>query len=37
VLVRADGTPMALFTSDFALRRFASEHPDVRLDRVLTG
>ncbi len=37
VLVRADGTPMALFTSDFALRRFEREHPDVRLDRVLTG
>jgi peptide chain release factor 3 len=36
VLVRSDGTPLALFTSEFALERFARDHPEVTLDKLLT-
>ena len=36
VLFRRDGTPLALFTSEWRLERFAQEHPDVLLDRLLT-
>jgi peptide chain release factor 3 len=37
VLHRTDGTPLAVFTSDFHLRRFEREHPDVLLDRFMSG
>ena len=36
LLYRSDGELMALFTSDYMLERFAADHPDVRLDRLLT-
>jgi peptide chain release factor 3 len=36
VLFRTDGTPLALFTSEWRLERFAQDHPDVTLDRLLT-
>jgi peptide chain release factor 3 len=36
VLWHTDGTPLALFTSEFLLERFEREHPDVTLDRMLT-
>ncbi|HEU0316990.1 MAG TPA: peptide chain release factor 3 [Solirubrobacteraceae bacterium] len=36
VLVRTDGTELALFTSDFMLDRLARENPDVLLERLLT-
>ena len=36
VLFRHDGTPLALFTSQWLLEHFEREHPDVRLDRLLT-
>jgi peptide chain release factor 3 len=36
VLFRRDGTPLALFTSDWRLERFAQDHPLVTLDRMLT-
>ncbi|MDP8967942.1 MAG: peptide chain release factor 3, partial [Actinomycetota bacterium] len=36
ILYRSDGTPLALFTSDFMLERFQRQHPDVTLDRMLT-
>ena len=36
VLFRTDGTPLALFTSDWRLERFAADFPDVTLDRMLT-
>jgi peptide chain release factor 3 len=36
LLYRSDGELMALFTSEYMLDRFAGEHPDVRLDRLLT-
>ncbi|HEU4656882.1 MAG TPA: peptide chain release factor 3 [Capillimicrobium sp.] len=36
LLYRSDGELMALFTSDYMLGRFAGEHPDVTLDRLLT-
>jgi peptide chain release factor 3 len=35
VLVRSDGTPLALFRNEFMLRRFAEDHPDVELDPFL--
>ena len=35
VLLRADGTHLALFTSEFMLDRVQRDHPDVRLDRLL--
>jgi peptide chain release factor 3 len=35
VLVRSDGTPLALFRSEFMLRRFAEDHPGVVLDPFL--
>jgi peptide chain release factor 3 len=35
VLVRTDGTPLALFRTQFMLDRFAEQHPDVTLDRFL--
>jgi peptide chain release factor 3 len=35
VLVRSDGVPLALFRSEFMLRRFAEDHPDVVLDPFL--
>jgi peptide chain release factor 3 len=35
VLVRSDGTPLALFRSQFMLDRFAEQHPGVTLDRFL--
>jgi peptide chain release factor 3 len=35
VLVRADGTLLAVFPNRFVLARFAEHHPDVRLDRLL--
>jgi peptide chain release factor 3 len=35
VLVRTDGTPLALFRNQFMLDRFAEQHPDVTLDRFL--
>jgi peptide chain release factor 3 len=37
VLFRSDGTPLALFTSTWLLDRFAQEHPEVTLDRMLVG
>jgi peptide chain release factor 3 len=36
VLVRSDGTELALFTSEFMLDRFARAHPEVLLERMLT-
>jgi peptide chain release factor 3 len=36
VLVRSDGTELALFTSEFMLDRFAGAHPEVLLERMLT-
>ncbi len=36
VLVRTDGTELALFTSDFMLDRFVRDNPDVLLERLLT-
>jgi peptide chain release factor 3 len=36
VLHRTDGTPLALFTSEFMLERCERLHPDVTLDRLLT-
>ncbi|MDP9436369.1 MAG: peptide chain release factor 3 [Actinomycetota bacterium] len=36
VLFRHDGTPLALFTSQWLLEHFAREHPEVALDRLLT-
>ncbi|MGI8802695.1 MAG: peptide chain release factor 3 [Solirubrobacteraceae bacterium] len=36
VLVRPDGTHLALFTSDFMLERFTRHNPDVLLERLLT-
>ena len=36
VLYAVDGTPLALFTSDWRLERFEREFPDVTLDRMLT-
>jgi peptide chain release factor 3 len=35
VLVRADGTRLAAFKTDFDLERFARLHPDATLDRFL--
>jgi peptide chain release factor 3 len=35
VLVRSDGTPLALFRNEFMLQRFAEQHPEVMLDRFL--
>jgi peptide chain release factor 3 len=35
VLIGADGQPLALFTSEYVLDRFARDHPDVRLERLL--
>jgi len=35
VLVRSDGTPLALFRNEFMLRRFAEKHPDLLLDPFL--
>ena len=35
VLQRADGTHLALFTSEFMLDRVQRDHPGVRLDRLL--
>jgi peptide chain release factor 3 len=32
VLLRTDGTPLALFRNEFMLQRFAEQHPDVMLD-----
>ena len=36
VLFRVDGTPLAVFTSEWRLNRFMQEHPGVTLDRMLT-
>jgi peptide chain release factor 3 len=36
VLYRTDGTPLALFASQWQLERFEREHPQVTLDRMLT-
>ncbi len=36
VMVRTDGSQLALFTSDFMLERFTRDHPDVVLERLLT-
>jgi len=35
VLYAGDGTPLALFTSEWLLQRFERDFPDVRLDRML--
>jgi peptide chain release factor 3 len=35
VLVRTDGTQLALFRNDYMLASFAGRHPDVMLDRFL--
>jgi peptide chain release factor 3 len=35
VLVRTDGTQLALFRNDYMLASFADRHPDVMLDRFL--
>jgi len=35
VLYRTDGTPLALFASQWLLDRFEREHPEVTLDRLL--
>ncbi|MDP9377354.1 MAG: peptide chain release factor 3 [Actinomycetota bacterium] len=35
VLIGGDGVPLALFTSEFLLERFAREHPEVMLDKLL--
>jgi peptide chain release factor 3 len=35
VLLRADGTRLAVFTSDFHLERFRADHPEVALERFL--
>jgi peptide chain release factor 3 len=35
VLVRGDGTQLAVFPNRFVLERFAARHPDVRLDRIM--
>jgi len=37
VLVRTDGTPLALFRNEFMLQRFAEQHSDVTLDRFLSA
>jgi peptide chain release factor 3 len=37
VLHRTDGTPMAVFTSEFHLEQFRRDHPDVALDRLMAG
>jgi len=37
VLLRSDGTPLAVFTSGFVLERFARDHPDVVLHKLMTG
>jgi peptide chain release factor 3 len=36
VLFRTDGTPLAVFTSEWRLQRFEQDHPDVVLDKLLT-
>jgi len=36
VLYRVDGTPLAVFTTEWRLERFARDHPGVPLDRLLT-
>jgi peptide chain release factor 3 len=36
ILYRTDGTPLAVFTSEWLLERFARDFPDVVLDRLLT-
>ncbi|MDP9386824.1 MAG: peptide chain release factor 3 [Actinomycetota bacterium] len=36
VLVRRDGTPLALFESPYWLQRLESDHPDWCLDQILT-
>ncbi|MDT7577663.1 MAG: peptide chain release factor 3, partial [Pseudonocardiales bacterium] len=36
VVVRTDGTQLALFSSDFMLERFTGDHPTVLLERLLT-
>jgi peptide chain release factor 3 len=36
VLFNTDGTPLAVFTSEWRMERFARDHPDVTLDRMLT-
>jgi peptide chain release factor 3 len=35
VLVRGDGTQLAVFPNRFVLDRFAQRHPSVRLDRLI--
>ena len=35
VLVRGDGTQLAVFPNRFVLDRFAQRHPNVRLDRLI--
>ena len=37
VLARADGTLLALFDSDYQLKRLERDHPDWRLDPVLSA
>ncbi|MDW5595550.1 peptide chain release factor 3 [Conexibacter stalactiti] len=36
VLVRADGTHLAVFRSEFVLQRLERDHPELTLDRLLT-
>ncbi|ADB54049.1 peptide chain release factor 3 [Conexibacter woesei] len=36
VLVRADGTQLAVFRSEFVLQRLERDHPELTLDRLLT-
>src|SRR5690606_40933982 len=36
VLVRADGTHLAVFRSAFVLERLARDHPELTLERLLT-
>ena len=36
VLVRADGTHLAVFRSEFVLQRLERDHPEITLDRLLT-
>lgn len=35
VLIDGDGVPLALFSSEYLMQRFAREHPEVKLDKLL--
>jgi hypothetical protein len=37
VLVRTDGTHLAVFESVYALRQFAGDHPEVPLESIVAG